>query len=274
MGFKISLAGDLGSGKSTVANILISQLGAEYYGTGIIARRIAADMGIDIAELNIYSETHPEIDELIDNGLRALSSDPRNLIIDSRMAWHFVCHTFRVYLTTDPTVAALRIKNAGRGAEESFKTLEEATARIRARKESEKRRYFDLYGVNCKDLDNYDLVIDTTFATPEQVADRLRDELTKWMLDSRHHSCFLCPRRLHYPDDAPDMEAVGELSNALERGEEIPPVRVVYENEEFYVVEGDSSALAYALLDLPFVPCTPVKEPLGGRHFVRMEDSL
>ena len=38
---KISLAGDLGSGKSTVAKILIEALGAEYYSTGSLVRQIA-----------------------------------------------------------------------------------------------------------------------------------------------------------------------------------------------------------------------------------------
>ena len=46
MALKISLAGDLGSGKSTVSNILMGELGAEYYGTGKIARELAESMGI------------------------------------------------------------------------------------------------------------------------------------------------------------------------------------------------------------------------------------
>ena len=38
---KISLAGDLGSGKSTVSKILIESLNAEYYSTGAIVRSVA-----------------------------------------------------------------------------------------------------------------------------------------------------------------------------------------------------------------------------------------
>ena len=38
---KISLAGDLGSGKSTVSKIIIDRLGAEYYSTGAIVRSVA-----------------------------------------------------------------------------------------------------------------------------------------------------------------------------------------------------------------------------------------
>ena len=45
---KISLAGDLGSGKSTVSKILIERLGATYYSTGAICRAIAAKHGMDI----------------------------------------------------------------------------------------------------------------------------------------------------------------------------------------------------------------------------------
>ena len=81
MGYKISLAGDLGSGKSTVSQILIRDLGVEYYGTGKICRKVAIEMGLDIADMNVYMETHPEVDTMIDDGLKALSDDPRNLII-------------------------------------------------------------------------------------------------------------------------------------------------------------------------------------------------
>ena len=70
---KISLAGDLGSGKSTVSKILIERLGASYYSTGSIVRSIAEKRGMTVTELNVYMETHPEIDHEIDDGLVALA---------------------------------------------------------------------------------------------------------------------------------------------------------------------------------------------------------
>ena len=91
---KISLAGDLGSGKSTVGKILAPLFGAEIYSTGTIQRGIALQMGMSTLELNRYMETHPEIDGMIDDGLRALEKEEKNLIIDSRMAWHFVPSSF------------------------------------------------------------------------------------------------------------------------------------------------------------------------------------
>ena len=94
---KISLAGDLGSGKSTVSAILIERLGAKYYSTGAIVRSIADSRNMTVVELNKYMETHPEIDHEIDAGIAALSESPESLIIDSRMAWHFTKGTFKVY---------------------------------------------------------------------------------------------------------------------------------------------------------------------------------
>ena len=56
---KISLAGDLGSGKSTVSAIIVDRIGAEYYSTGAIVRSIAQKHGMSVVELNVYMETHP-----------------------------------------------------------------------------------------------------------------------------------------------------------------------------------------------------------------------
>ena len=63
---KISLAGDLGSGKSTVGRLLAEKFGAQMYSTGTIQRELAEKMGMTTLELNKYSETHPEIDNMID----------------------------------------------------------------------------------------------------------------------------------------------------------------------------------------------------------------
>ena len=178
MSFKISLAGDLGSGKSTVGKILSRKLGAEVYSTGTIQRQIATEMGMTTLQLNQYMETHPEIDGKIDDGLRALEHSEKNLIIDSRMAWHFVPSSFSVYMSADPAVAAARIMNAGRESE-PFKSLDEAVRSIAERRQSEQARYMHLYGVDIKDLKNYDFVIDTSDISPETVAGRIAEAYLK-----------------------------------------------------------------------------------------------
>ena len=63
---KISLAGDLGSGKSTVGRIIGEKCGLEFYSTGTIQRKIALERGMTTYELNRYMEDHPEIDDEID----------------------------------------------------------------------------------------------------------------------------------------------------------------------------------------------------------------
>ena len=84
-------------------------------------------------------ESHPEIDEEIDRGLAELASDPRALIIDSRMAWHFTEGTFPVYLSVDIESAAVRIMCANRKGEHSD-SLEDTVRATRERRESEVKR--------------------------------------------------------------------------------------------------------------------------------------
>ena len=50
--FRISLAGDLGSGKSTVGAILKERFNAEIVSIGKIQRKMAAEMGMDTCEFN------------------------------------------------------------------------------------------------------------------------------------------------------------------------------------------------------------------------------
>lgn len=270
---KISLAGDLGSGKSTVAKILIEALGAEYYSTGSIVRGIAERMGMTIGELNVYMETHPEIDTEIDDGLVALSDDPRTLIIDSRMAWHFTKGTFKIYLSTDIEVAAARIMSANRSCEHAS-TLEEAVECTRARRESEKKRYSDQYGVDITDLSNYSLVVDTTYATPEEVAGVIISSFEKWKADKSLRFCYLSPERLNYIDDEHDGELMAKLASSLELGEDIPEITVFEKGGEFYVEEGLESSLAYAFNLYTYVPTRLITGDVGERKYVKMKNSL
>ena len=270
---KISLAGDLGSGKSTVSAILVDRLGATYYSTGAIVREIAERRGMTVVELNTYMETHPEIDHEIDDGIARLSDDARMLIIDSRMAWHFTKGTFKIYLSTDIETAALRIMMNNRRGEHAS-TLEETISETKRRRASEKKRYMEQYGVDIKDLSNYDFILDTTYATPEEVADAIVSAFLRWQADKSYRCAKISPDRLFYPDDAEQDELVADLSRAYECGEAIPPVRVVEKDGNFYVVDGVASALAYALCFAPFVECELICAELPDQKFVRMSNSL
>ena len=269
---KISLAGDLGSGKSTVSDILISRLGAEYYSTGAIVRSIAEKRGMTVTELNIYMETHPEIDHEIDNGIAALSEVDKLLVIDSRMAWHFTKGTFKVYLSSDIETSSLRIMRANRACEHC-QTLEETMVSTRARRESERKRYMDQYGVDIKDLSNYSLIVDTTNATPDEIADCIINSLGEWREDKDFSRAYITPVRLNYPEMELDGDVMSPLLDKIARGEQIPEITVCERDGEFYLVSGFESAMAYALSFSTFIPARLVKDMPEG-EYVKMKNSL
>ncbi len=270
---KISLAGDLGSGKSTVSEILIARLGAEKYSTGSIVRALAEKYGMSVKDFNVYMETHPEIDHEVDDGLVKLSSDERFLIIDSRMAWHFTKGTFKLYLSTDIEVSAARIMSANRVGEHAA-SLEETVKETRERRASEKKRYELQYGVDIKDLSNYSVVVDTTYASPAEVADCIIAAFSRWQKDKSYKALFISPERLHYPDDDADGVELAKRCASLELGEEIPEVCVSERDGEFYLVSGHESALAYAMNMNTYIPArlTPYVET--DKKYVRMANSL
>lgn len=252
MGFKISLAGDLGSGKSTVSKILIDKTGAQYYSTGTICRREAAKHGMTIDEFNRYMESHPEVDKMIDDSLVALSDDPATLIIDSRMAFHFVKGTYRIYLTTDPRVSAERILSDKR-AGESFGTVEETANRVSARRKSENLRYFEKYGVHIMDMQNYDLVLDTTAITPDEVAELILANLAAWLAGHRDRRCYLDYRRF-MTKTPPPPDAAAHVRDVLDRGEGFPAPTVQELGGAYYLTGGCEGVLAARELEARVVP--------------------
>ena len=180
----ISITGDLGSGKSTVSNIICKTLNYNYIYTGDIQRKIAERHGMTTTELNKYSETHPEIDEEIDNTFKSLN-DAKDLIVDSRLAWFFIPNSFKIYLKTDLQVAAERISNDKKRKNECYLSVEEAAHNISTRKNSENKRYKELYNADCANLDHFDLVIDTSRITPEEVAEIILKKYSEWLNATR-----------------------------------------------------------------------------------------
>ena len=96
--------------------------------------------------------------------------------------WYAVPESFKVYLKVDIDVAAKRaFEDAMRKSSEKFDTVEEQKQDMQKRYKLENERYWELYGVRKEDESNYDLVIDTTNLTPEQVANKIQQEYKKWL---------------------------------------------------------------------------------------------
>lgn len=172
---KISITGDLGSGKSTVCKHLKEHYGLNVYSIGQIQRSLAVKYNMDVLAFNKYMESHPEIDEEIDAELTLIGKRDENMVLDSRMAWHFVPDSFKVYLSVDPDEAARRVINDQRGSVEKYSSLDAAKASLIERKKSENLRYIAKYGVDCSIPDNYDLIIDATSISPAEVAEAIME---------------------------------------------------------------------------------------------------
>ena len=178
----ISLAGDLASGKGTVSEILIKDLNYGIYRNGEYARKLANEKGLDITSFNSYLAEHPEIDLQIEKSAAEYAEEHDEFIIDARLGWYAVPESFKIYLRVDIDVAAKRaFEDSKRKSTESFETVEQQKEDMQKRYKLENERYWNLYHVHKDDMNNYDLVIDTTDKTPEQVAEIIKTEYKKWL---------------------------------------------------------------------------------------------
>ena len=181
----ITIAGKPGSGKSTASKGVAKTLKYDHFSSGDLFRAIGKERGIDVFQINLVAEQEQEIDELVDQKLRDLGKEKDNLVIDSRMAWHWMPYSFRVYLDLDLTTAAKRIfgtlDKARIEAEEIPDTLEKYTERLQHRLDSEIKRYMKLYQANPYDHTNYDLVIDTAKNNPKEVRELIAQGYTNWL---------------------------------------------------------------------------------------------
>jgi CMP/dCMP kinase len=160
----VTLAGSPGSGKSSTARAGAAALGYRHFSSGDLFRELAAKRGESIEAMNISAEAQRDIDLEVDNLLQEKYRIEEKLVIDSRMAWHWMPSSFKVFLLLDPDTAAERIffhlQQGGRVSEDAT-SVQEVRQSIDRRFASEQRRYATLYHVNPTDPSNFDVVFNT-----------------------------------------------------------------------------------------------------------------
>jgi len=183
----ITIAGKLGSGKSSTAKMVAQILDYKHYSTGDFMRSIANERGISLIELSKIAETDDSIDKILDDHNLEIGK-MENIVLDSRLGFYFIPSSFKVFLELDPSIASERImedrkSNPNRHTEAAgFDTKESIIKSINNRLLSERKRYKDIYNIEDHTLNNnFDLVINTEKIPLEEVSKKIIEEYNKWL---------------------------------------------------------------------------------------------
>jgi CMP/dCMP kinase len=182
----VTIAGKPGSGKSSTAKAVASELGYQHFSSGDLFRAIGKEHGIsDAREINLAAERGElNVDALVDQRLREIGQAETQIVIDSRTAWHWIPDSFKVYLDLDLETAAERILKSIDDFRKEHEHIPDDPAEyallLEERLASESRRYKKLYDIDPYDTANYDLVIDTKQNDIEQVIAKLIENYQDW----------------------------------------------------------------------------------------------
>ncbi len=203
----VLIAGDQLTGKSTVAGMVAKQLGdGKAASTGKIVRAMAAERGISIEEMSKRLAEEPGVDQRIDYEACKLIATGGAMAVESRLAGHLADflrglgrkNLFAVYLACSPRERALRYvyREVSPQARQRLDPLldvegsvdlaaclsalakidDPAAAKVTgsmgavaARDAQDYERLQSLYGIDYRDRSVFDLVVDTSNKSPDEV---------------------------------------------------------------------------------------------------------
>ncbi|MFG2036516.1 AAA family ATPase [Dactylosporangium sp. NPDC048998] len=268
----VVINGDLGSGKSTVSVELASRLGLRRISVGDMYREMAQRRGMTALQLNLHAELDDAIDSAVDNLQSEIARSGEQLIVDSRLAWFFFHEAFKVHLITEPNEAARRVLARPHSEVENYASLAEAKRNLHSRSESERMRFLTRYGADKYRLRNYDLVADSTRATPDEVVTAVQaafeGRLGADILRERPPLLLLDPMRI-YPTrkiDFADETLAQELAGA--KPEDLEPLAIGHCGSDYYVIDGHRRLSAAVQNGLHLVPGSLLaesEEPVTNR---------
>lgn len=174
----ITLGGLPGAGKSTIKNLLAEELGLKKYSMGDMRGEMAKSRGLNIDELNELGLSDASTDHEVDEFQKTLGTEQDDFVIDGAMSWYFIPQSKKIYLAVDPKVAADRIfkdrqNNPNRTDEPEYASIEATERALAARAVQNDVRYKKWYGAEYLNPKNYDLVIDTTNLTTDEVLQKI-----------------------------------------------------------------------------------------------------
>lgn len=171
----ITITGKPCSGKSTVAKMIEQQFGFKRIGVGDMFKEEANRRGMSAEEFNALCISDPSYDFFIDNKTAEMGKEleGQDYIFDSRLAWHFVPKSFKVFVDLDEDEMANRLVASDREGKEKYDNFEAAQKTLVNREKLERKRYKKIYNVDIYDTKNYDFVTNSKGKTPGQVVEEI-----------------------------------------------------------------------------------------------------
>lgn len=160
-----------GAGKGTVTKRLSEKLQYEIISIWNIKRKLASEMWITILEFDTIWRENPEKAKEYDLKYEEYqkSLDPNDsLILDSRLSFMCQPDAFNIFLDVEDAEGAKRVFEHQREEDESS-SLEAVFETNKKRHQWQYQAYMKLYAIDLFDTNHYDLVVDTTNKSPDEV---------------------------------------------------------------------------------------------------------
>ncbi|HEX8917203.1 MAG TPA: cytidylate kinase family protein [Chloroflexota bacterium] len=164
---RLLLSGLSGTGSTTAAKRIAADLQLHYVYGGQIFRNLAVERSISLEDLAESLERDQSVEREIDQRLIQEGMNDNVLVEGRTIGWIFPGHipALRIWLTCDLEERLRRVRDREHHPRSAENLLR--------REASDNRRYRQLYGIQSDDFSPFDLVIDTTHLSVEQVVDRI-----------------------------------------------------------------------------------------------------
>jgi predicted cytidylate kinase len=167
----VTISGPIGSGKTTVCNLLSSRLAMPCVVSGHIFRQMAKELNLSLADFGRLAESDPKYDHQLDERMVNIAREKGDVILEGRLTAYMLKRNgipaLKVYLDADVDVRVARV------VQREGQDMSQARHDLLEREECEATRYRQYYNIDIRDKSVYDLIVDTGALTPEQVVERI-----------------------------------------------------------------------------------------------------
>ena len=169
---KITISGEVASGKSTIGKLLAEKLNYKFVSIGNKTREFAESRGLDIVQFQKECLSDPTIDKLIDKQFSDECNANEKLIIDYRLGFKFISNSYNIFLKVPIGTATERLKTA--------KRYNETHHTINERNKIFKNQFQNSYAIDYTEENHYDLIIDSAqYNSPEDIVGFILNSISK-----------------------------------------------------------------------------------------------